>query len=147
MGLSIEKVSFVLLVIKGSEALTDFWSQLKRSKAKIKAVAIDMSPAYISAVVNNLPNASIVFDRFHVVKLFNEKRSHFRRSLYNLLADNPEDQKIIKGTSWLLLENPENLKKDKNEQKCLQEALELNQPLATAYYMKEELRQIWNQKD
>ncbi len=56
-------------------------------------------------------------------------------------------QKIIKGTRWLLLNNPENLKRDKNEHKRLQEALEINQPLATAYYMKEGLRQIWNQED
>ena len=132
---------------KGADSLTNFWSQLKRSRAKIKAVAIDMSPAYISAVVDNLPNASIVFDRFHVVKLFNEKLSNFRRSLYNRLVDNPAEQKIIKGTSWLLLKNPENMKKDKDEHTRLQEALQINQPLAAAYYMKEELRQIWIQQD
>jgi len=40
---------------------------------KIKAVSIDMFPAYLSAVHGNLPGATIVFDKFHVVKLFNEK--------------------------------------------------------------------------
>ena len=79
--------------------------------------------------------------------MFNEKLSNFRRSLYNRLVDNPTEQKIIKGTRWLLLKNPENLKKDKDEHKRLQEALQINQPLAAAYYMKEELRQIWNQQD
>ena len=78
-----------------------------------------MSPAYISAVANNLPGADIVFDRFHVVKLFNEKLSDFRRSLFNHLAGKPEEQELIKGTRWLLLKNPENLQKGRDEDKRL----------------------------
>jgi hypothetical protein len=35
----------------------------------------------------------------------------------------------------LLLKNPENLNTDKNESEMPQEALQLNAPLATAYYM------------
>ncbi len=100
-----------------------------------------MSPAYLSAVVKNLPNVPIVFDRFHVVKLFNEKLSNFRRDLYNHLSDSKE-QKLIKGTRWLLLKNPENLKDNRNEPDRLKTALEINQPLSTVYYMKEEIRQI-----
>ena len=42
-----------------------------------------MSPAYIRAVRDNLPEAVHVFDHFHVVKLFNEKLSDFRRELYH----------------------------------------------------------------
>ena len=64
---------------KGADALTPFWDRLKKCKNKIQAVAIDMSPAYISAVMDNLPKAAIVFDHFHVVKLFNEKLSDLRR--------------------------------------------------------------------
>ncbi|MBL4884160.1 MAG: transposase [Planctomycetaceae bacterium] len=41
----------------------------------MEAVAIDMSPAFFSAVVKNLPEAAIVFDHFHVIKLFNDKLS------------------------------------------------------------------------
>ena len=33
----------------------------------------------------------------------------------------------------------------KKEDKRLQEALEMNKPLATAYYMKEDLRRVWKQ--
>jgi transposase len=58
---------------KGGEALAPFWKRLKRSGAK--AFAMDMSPAYIGAVSEYLPNARIVFDHFHVIKLFNEKFS------------------------------------------------------------------------
>lgn len=128
---------------KGSEALLPFWRRLKCSKAKIKAVAIDMSPAYISAVGEHLPQAVIVFDHFHVIKLFNDKLSDLRRSLYQQAR--AQDKKVIKGTRWLLLKNPENLNPLRNEPQRLQQALDLNQPLATAYYMKEDLRQLWSQ--
>lgn len=52
---------------KGADALKPFWKRLKSSRAKIEAVAMDMSPAYLSAVQANLRQAVIVFDHFHVV--------------------------------------------------------------------------------
>lgn len=65
---------------KGSEALELFWARLRRyRKVKIEAVAIDMSPAYIKAVDENLKKAVIVFDHSHVIKMMNEKISSFRR--------------------------------------------------------------------
>lgn len=36
---------------------------------------MDLSQAYRKAVEENLPGAAIVFDRFHVIKLYNEKLS------------------------------------------------------------------------
>ena len=131
---------------KGSETLEPFWKRLRRCKGKIKAVAMDMSPAYISAVMDHLPQARIVFDHFHVIKLFNDKLSDLRRKLYHEVHD-LRQKDVIKGTRWLLLKNPQNLNPDKNEPQRLQEALQINKPLATAYYMKEELRQFWNQPD
>lgn len=129
---------------KGADALLPFWPSLKKSGACIQAVAIDMSPAYIEAVRSHLPNAAIVFDHFHVIKYFNDKLSEFRRQLYHNTKDVLE-KKILKGTRWLLLKNPQNLIDDKKEREHLEQALQLNKPLATAYYMKEELRQIWTQ--
>src|SRR5262249_6058049 len=61
---------------KGAKALKPFWKRLRGSKAVIQAVAMDMSPAYREAVSTYLPDAKIVFDRFHVMKLFNEKLSN-----------------------------------------------------------------------
>ena len=95
---------------------------------------------------DNLPKAVHVFDHFHVIKLFNEKLSAFRRELYHQ-ASGKEDRQVLKGTRWLLLKNPENLDEDRNELQRLEEALRLNKPLATAYYLKEDLRQIWSQPD
>jgi transposase len=131
---------------KGSEALEKFWKRLRRSRAKVKAVATDMSAASIRAVRDHLPKAVQVFDHFHVVKLFNEKLTALRRQLY-AQAGTDQERKVLKGTRWLLLKNPENLDDKRDERQRLEEALRLNEPLATAYYLKEDLRQIWSQPD
>jgi transposase len=128
---------------KGADALKPFWKRLRGSRAKIKAVAMDMSPAYVEAVSTHLPGATIVFDHFHVIKLFNDRLSDLRRGLYHRATD--EQKGVLKGVRWLLLKLPENLDAERNEKARLKAALRLNKPLALAYYMKEDLRQFWEQ--
>ena len=65
---------------KGAEALTPFWKRLRASHAQVRAVATDLSKAYIKAVRDHLPKATHVFDHFHVIKLYNEKLSAFRQA-------------------------------------------------------------------
>jgi transposase len=129
---------------KGAGALKPFWKRLRPSGAVIEAVAMDMSGAYQSAVRAHLPKAAIVFDRFHVVKLFNDKLSDLRRALYREATD-VQHKAVLKGTRWLLLKNPENLDEEKDERGRLREALKLNEPLAVAYYLKDDLRRFWEQ--
>ena len=57
----------VIFVGKGGEALEPFWKRLSRSGAQIEAVATDMGTAYIRAVGDNLPGATLVFDHFHII--------------------------------------------------------------------------------
>jgi transposase len=129
---------------KGADALKPFWKRLRPSRARIEAVAMDMSGAYRGAVAMHLPKAQIVFDHFHVIKLFNDKLSDLRRELYRAATD-VQHKEVLKGTRWLLLKNPENLDPKKDEKRRLEEALALNRPLATAYYLKDDLRRFWEQ--
>jgi transposase len=131
---------------KGADALEPFWKRLQAARAKVEAVATDMSAAYLQAVRDHLGDAVHVFDHFHVIKLFNEKLSAFRRELHREATEKMHKE-ILKGTRWLLLKNPENLDPRRKERERLEEALRMNQPLATVYYLKEDLRQIWEQPD
>lgn len=130
---------------KGKDALKGFWRRLKRSKVKIQAVATDMASGYIATVLEQLPEADLVLDHFHLVKWFNDKLSLLRRQLYHQATK--MEKAVLKGSRWLLLKAPENLKahqdRKKDERVRLQAALELNQPLAMAYYMKERLRLLF----
>jgi transposase len=129
---------------KAASALKPFWKRPRPSGAKIEAVAMDMSAAYRKAVRENLPKAVIVFDHFHISKLFNEKLTELRRDLHRELTDGLQ-KRVLKGVRWLILKDPANLDEGKGERRRLKEALKLNEPLATAYYMKEELRWFWEQ--
>jgi transposase len=129
---------------KGADALKPFWKRLRPSRARIEAVAMDMSGAYRGAVATALPKAKIVFDHFHVIKLFHEKLSDLRRELYREATD-VQQKAVLKGIRWLLLKNPENLDVEKDEKRRLLEALKLNEPLAVAYYLKDDLRRFWEQ--
>ena len=131
---------------KGGDSLIPFWKRLRASHAKIKAVATDMSPAYIDAVTTHLPEATLVFDRFHVIKLYNDKLSGLRRDMYRELTDTMQKE-ALKGVRWLLLKRPEHLDASRREPERLEQALKLNEPLAIAYYLKDELNEIWEQDD
>jgi transposase len=126
---------------RGKAALQGFWRRLRAAKAKIKAVATDMSAAYWSAVVEHLPEAALVFDKFHILKLMNERLDDLRREMVRE-AEGPLKLQI-KGTRFLLLRNPKNLTGDQIPK--LDEALHLNEPLLLGWYLKEELRELWNQ--
>ena len=126
---------------KSADSLVPFWKRLGRRRHRIEAVAMDMSSAYISAVRGNLSCADIVFDRFHVVKLMNEKLTVLRRQVHREAT--AEEKSVLKGSRWLLLKNPENLSEDRDEAAQLAAALKLNEPLAMGYYLKEELRLFW----
>src|SRR6266404_9581811 len=71
---------------KGVDSLKFFWKRLRRAHAKIEAVATDMSAAYIRAIRENIRHAVHVFDHFHVIKLYHEKLSAFRRQLFHDLT-------------------------------------------------------------
>jgi transposase len=126
---------------RGGAALRGFWRRLRLAKAKIEAVATDMSAAYWSAVLEHLPEAALVFDKFHVIKLMNERLDDLRRQMVRE-AEGPLKLRI-KGTRFLLLRNPENLQEDQIPK--LDAALKLNEPLLLGWYMKEELRELWSQ--
>ncbi len=129
---------------KGEKSLEPFWNRLRHSRAKIAAVAADLSPAYSAAIRKNLPQAKLVFDRFHLVKLLNEHLTELRRELHREATDKFQ-RKVLKGTRWLLLKHSEDLDPKHNERQRLDEALLLNKSLAAAYYLKEDLAQIWQQ--
>lgn len=70
--------------------------------SRIKEVCIDMSGAYIAGVTENLTEAEITFDKFHVMKLIGEAVDKVRRAE---TKSRPE----LKGSRYLWLKNDDNL--------------------------------------
>ena len=129
-----------------SEGLNKFWKRIKCSGAKLEAVAMDMWPAYLKSVIDSNIKVKIIFDRFHIIRKMNKVLDETRRRLYQEETE-LNKRKLVKGLRWLLLKRDDNLDEGKDERKRLEEALKVNQPLAQAYYLKEELDLLWKQRD
>lgn len=127
----------------GKASLDGFRSRLGDDRYRIEAVCTDLSAAYTRTVTEHLPQAALVVDHFHVTKLMNEKLDQLRRQLWHAERD-VNKRKVIKGTRWLLLRNGNDIF-DHQHRNRLENALSLNKPLMTAYYLKEDLKEIWNQ--
>jgi len=127
---------------KGAESLIPFWGRLKRSRANIVAVCSDMSPAYTAAIREHLPEALHVFDRFHVMNLFNEKLSALRRRLSSETKDK-DGKEALKGIRFDLLKR----ELDEKGSERLEKALTLHADLAVAATLKEQLYEFWEQDD
>ena len=126
---------------RGGDALRKFWRALRLSKARIEAVAMDMSAAYWAAVLEHLPEAAIVFDRFHITKLVNAKLDDLRREMVREATGLMKQ--TVKGIRYLLLMRRDNIEEGKLPR--LDEALKHNELLFTGYLLKEALGLLWEQ--
>ena len=144
---------------KGADSLDKFWEKARRQGAQIKYIATDLSAAFIKAVHENAPDAVHVFDHFHVKKVVVDYVDKVRKSLYdendgsandkrankeaNKKTKDKKKRNFVKGLRWLVLSNGKNL--DENGKAKLEEALKKNKPLYAAYYLKEEIDEVWKQ--
>lgn len=105
----------------------------------ITQAAIDMSPAYRKGVRENLPNAQLVLDKYHVVALVNAAVDEVRRAEARE-ADEAGRQEL-KDSRWIFRKNPENLT-DKQRDRLAEMDL---QHLVTgvAYQMRLNLQRVY----
>jgi transposase len=134
----------VIFVTEGKDAGTiqSFASDLSAhggDAKNITSVSIDMSPAFIKGVAENLPNARITFDKFHVIKHASEAIDKTRRI----------EQKIdphLKGMRWKLLKDRQSLSsEDRTELDVLLSQLSTKRT-ARAWTYREQLREILDRK-
>lgn len=129
---------------RSKETLLEFFNEMPEAiKANIEAVAMDMWEPYTLAVKEACPSAAIVYDFFHIVAKYNDVISQVRRQEYHKASK--EDTRVIKGSRWILLKNPENL--NDKEKPRLEELLNTNESLAKVYILKDELKRIWHHTD
>jgi transposase len=126
---------------KSADSLGHFLSDLSsETAAGIEAVAMDMGLAYQAAVKKYLPQATIVFDRFHVMKLYSDVIRSVRKSEFKKVDE--AGKAVIKGSLYLLLSNKRHL--DESGIARLNELMQANQVLSTVYTLKEQLQALWS---
>jgi transposase len=134
--------SRVIHVCGGKDASTikSFKDDLEQHNGSSKGITnfcCDMSPAFISGIRNSFPNASITFDKFHVMKLMNDAVDRVRREEQSRNA-------LLKKTRYVWLKNPENLTAKQKE--ILIPLNDLRLKTIKAYNIKLALRDFWNYK-
>jgi len=135
----IQKRTVFVTTGKNSQTVTEFAKDLSSHQGNpenITQVSSDMSPAFISGVESEFPNAAIVFDRFHVIKIINQAIDSVRKTEVKF---NP----ILTKSKYIFLKNYDNLninQKQKLEQIKLSG---LNLKTIKALQIKEAFQQIY----
>ena len=124
---------------KGSKVVRDFSTDLtyhNSSSSQIKEVSCDMSPAFIKGVNENLKNAQITFDKFHILKIINE-------GVNNVRKEEAKDNPILKGAKFSVLKNDDNLSKKQRKKKEELQMSELNLKTIQAMHIRENFQGIY----
>lgn len=134
-----EKKTIFITEGKDSNTIKDFKEDLEEHNGnieKIENVSCDMSPAFIKGVKENMPNAEITYDKFHIMKLINKAVDKVRREEVKL-----ED--ILKEARYALLKNRKNLTGKQKEK--LNELLlsKLNLKTIRAFHIRENFQAIY----
>lgn len=125
---------------KSNKTIVDFVKDLEEHGGKaenIKDVSCDMSPAFIKGVNENLPEAEITFDKFHILKIINKAVDTVRKQ-------EAQDLNILTNTKYIFLKN--NNKLTKNQSKKLSELSmpKLNLKSIRALHIRENFQEIYN---
>jgi transposase len=123
------------------DTVAQFFDELgPRRSRNLQAVAMDMWAPYADEVRQRAPNATICFDRFHVVRHLNDAVDEVRRTLVRTLWG--PTRALVKGTRFVLLKNPWNL--TPKQKQSLNALVKSNNPLSRAWYLKEDFQRFWD---
>ena len=124
---------------KSSKTIEEFREDLEAHKgdsSKIKDVSCDMSPAFIKGVEENLPDAQITFDKFHVLKIINEAVDKVRK-------DESKHLGILKNTKYIFLKNNKSLTKKQSAKLAELSISKLNLKSIRALHIRENFQEIY----
>lgn len=126
---------------KGSAAINRFFkTKLSDYQRKqIRWATCDMSRAYITAVKEHCPNATLVLDRFHIVKALNAAVDAVRKEEWNKVSR--QEGRVLKGLRWLLFAHSSN--RTKSDTRVLNQLKKGNHRIYRAWVLKDEFEQFW----
>jgi len=130
---------------RSEESLDEFFRWLGPKKCgRIRLAVMDMWKAFRNSTLRegNAPQASILYDKFHVLKHLSEAMDKVRKREYARLTG--KDRRFIKGQRYTLLSRWANLSLE--GKKALRLVFKANKRLNMAYLLKESFDQLWDYK-
>ena len=135
-----EKRTIYVTEGKDSTVVEKFANDLKEHNGdplNIEQISCDMSQAFKKGIEENLPNADIVFDKFHLIKIVNEAVDKVRKAE---VVNNP----LLKKTKYLFLKNNENLTENQKQWLSTIRLSGLNLKTVRALNIRESFQQIFH---
>ena len=128
---------------KGSETMTAFTQDFKEHHGNpddITDVSIDMSPAFMKGVEENLPNTLITFDKYHIMKVINAAVDEVRKA-------EAKQQDLLRGQKYVFLKNRKNLTEPQLKTlHSLESMPRLNLKTVRAYHVRENFQGIYKEE-
>lgn len=134
---------YQMLELRTQEHLKPFFQNLP-DRERVEWVCTDMWRPFKRSFAQYLPNARLVIDKFHVVKMASEALDEERKRYQATLSKN-ERVHVKKSIRWLTLKRPSNL--SPAERKALEVVRETIPALARAYDVKEAFFRIYDDPD
>jgi transposase len=142
IAVNIDKHKIADMVAGGRDQLTAEAALSVFNPATVQACCIDMHEPFKLACHNKFPNADVVVDRFHVIKLLNEAiKDLIKRILPESCPDHAQQKEFNKSGKWIILSAKEKLTDFQRPK--LPELLALDPELKTIYEFKESFRNIY----
>ena len=117
-----------------------FYQGLGEKRGRIRLAVMDMWKPFRNATEAAVPQAAILFDKFHIMRHLGEALDKVRKQEYARLSG--KDRRYIKGQKYTLLSRRENLSLEGRQ--ALKTLLNANKRLNTAYLLKESFGQLWS---
>jgi transposase len=127
---------------KGRATIDEFFTKhlSDYQRAQITWASCDMSLAYTEAIKHHCPNATLVIDRFHVVKALNEAVDAVRKEEWRSMEG--DQRKTVKGLRWILGMHSRN--RSKSQTHILNKLRNSNRRIHRAWVLKDEFEHFWN---
>jgi transposase len=125
---------------RGEKDMNMFYAFLGKETAdNIRLAVMDMWKPFRKSTQAHVPQAAILFDKFHVLRHLGEALDKIRKAEYGRITG--PQRKFIKGQKYVLLSHKENLTAEGRQ--SLQLLLKANKRLNTAYILRESFDQLW----
>jgi len=126
---------------KGRETIDKFFNDelSDYQKRQIKSACCDMSSAYIGAIEDHCPNATLVLDHFHITKALNNAVDEVRKEEWRKASG--DKRKAMKGLRWLLFKHSSN--RSKKDSRILNALRKGNHRIHRAWVLKDEFEHFW----
>jgi transposase len=126
---------------RSEQSMDEFYASLTPRKCrKIRLAVMDMWKPFETSTIRYAPQASILYDKFHVIRHLNDALDMVRRKEYRRATE--KQRKFIKGQRYTLLSSSENLTLD--GRRALKTLWTVNKRLNVAYLLKESFAQLWD---